>query len=95
MPNKFFRTTDGGRTWENISEGFPGTFVRGLEVSPTTGDVFTGSAERLARAAAALPRRVGRPLHGAQRLGPALPRPALLAVPGGRGAGKCQVIDIC
>lgn len=44
VPNKFFRTVDGGRSWENISEGFPGTFVRGLEVSPTTGDVFTGSA---------------------------------------------------
>ena len=44
VPNKLFRTVDGGRSWENISEGFPGTFVRGLEVSPTTGDVFTGSA---------------------------------------------------
>ena len=44
VPNKFFRTVDGGRTWENLSEGFPGVFVRGLEVSPTTGDVFTGSS---------------------------------------------------
>ena len=35
-------TVDGGRTWENLSEGFPGVSVRGLEVSPTTGDVFTG-----------------------------------------------------
>jgi hypothetical protein len=43
VPDKFFRTTDGGLTWENISAGFPPTFVRGLEVSPTTGYVFTGS----------------------------------------------------
>ena len=43
VPHKFFRTTDGGLTWENLTEGFPGTFVRGLEVSPVTGEVFTGS----------------------------------------------------
>jgi hypothetical protein len=44
VPDKFFRTVDGGSSWENVSEGFPGTFVRGLEVSPTTGYVFTGSS---------------------------------------------------
>ena len=43
VPYKFFRTTDGGLTWENITEGFPGTFIRGLEVSPVTGEVFIGS----------------------------------------------------
>ena len=42
-PYKFFRSVDGGVTWENLTEGFPGTFLRGLEVSPVTGEVFTGS----------------------------------------------------
>lgn len=42
-PYKFFRTVDGGLSWENLTEGFPGTFVRGLEVSPVTGEVFVGS----------------------------------------------------
>jgi len=43
VPYKFFRSTDGGVAWENITEGFPGVFMRGLEVSPTTGDVFIGT----------------------------------------------------
>jgi hypothetical protein len=43
VPNKLFRTVDGGLSWENLSEGFPSTFVRGLEVCPTTGYLFTGS----------------------------------------------------
>jgi hypothetical protein len=43
VPNKFFRTVDGGKSWEDISAGLPSTFVRGLEVSPVTGYVFTGS----------------------------------------------------
>ena len=51
VPYKFFRSADGGAAWENLTEGFPGVFMRGLEVSPTTGEVFIGSAERLAGAA--------------------------------------------
>ena len=43
VPHKFFRTTDGGESWENITEGFPGVFMRGLEVSPVTGAVFIGT----------------------------------------------------
>ena len=43
VPLKFFRTTDGGATWENLTEGFPGVFMRGLEVSPVTGEVFIGT----------------------------------------------------
>ena len=43
VPLKFFRTTDGGESWENITEGFPGVFMRGLEVSPVTGEVFIGT----------------------------------------------------
>ena len=67
VPYKFFRSTDGGAAWENLTEGFPGVFMRGLEVSPTTGDVFIGTpngsrvlpapyanAEPAARSAAAL-----------------------------------------
>jgi hypothetical protein len=42
-PYKFFRTVDGGASWENLTEGFPGVFLRGLEVSPVTGEVFVGS----------------------------------------------------
>ena len=44
VPHMLFRTTDGGEAWEDISGGFPGTFIRGLEVSPVTGELFTGSA---------------------------------------------------
>jgi hypothetical protein len=42
VPLKLMRTTDGGARWESV-EGFPGVFLRGLEVSPVTGDVFIGT----------------------------------------------------
>ena len=42
VPLKLMRTTDGGASWASI-EGFPGVFLRGLEVSPVTGDVFIGT----------------------------------------------------
>ncbi len=38
--NKFFRSVDGGKTWENLSDGFPNTGHGGLEVSPVTGEVY-------------------------------------------------------
>ena len=38
--NKLFRSTNGGATWENISQGFPNVVHSGLEVSPVTGEVY-------------------------------------------------------
>jgi photosystem II stability/assembly factor-like uncharacterized protein len=38
--NKLFRTQNGGKTWENISYGFPNVVTNGLEVSPVTGEVY-------------------------------------------------------
>lgn len=37
---KFFRTLDGGKTWENIGGEFTNVSIGGLEVSPVTGEVF-------------------------------------------------------
>jgi photosystem II stability/assembly factor-like uncharacterized protein len=38
--NKLFRSVDGGKIWENLSDGFPNTGHGGLEVSPVTGEVY-------------------------------------------------------
>lgn len=38
--NKLFCSKDGGKTWENFSEGFPNIVTNGLEVSPVTGEVY-------------------------------------------------------
>ncbi len=37
---KLMGTVDGGRTWRNLTRGFPPTQHGGLEVSPVTGEVF-------------------------------------------------------
>lgn len=41
--NKFFRTIDGGETWENISRYITQGSVNGLAVSPVTGEVYISS----------------------------------------------------
>jgi hypothetical protein len=41
--NKFFRTIDGGVTWENVSRYVPQGSVNGLSVSPVTGEVYISS----------------------------------------------------
>ncbi len=41
--NKFFRTIDGGKTWQNISTFVPQGSVNGLAVSPVTGEVYISS----------------------------------------------------
>lgn len=38
--NKFFRTQDGGLTWENLTTGLPGSSLGAVEVSPVTGEVI-------------------------------------------------------
>lgn len=38
--NKFFRTIDGGATWQNISDYITEGSVNGLAVSPVTGEVY-------------------------------------------------------
>lgn len=40
--NKLFRSTDGGKTWDNISEGIPNACMKAIEVSPVTGELFIG-----------------------------------------------------
>ncbi len=41
--NKFFRTINGGATWENISRYITQGSVNGLAVSPVTGEVYISS----------------------------------------------------
>lgn len=38
--NKFFRTVDGGKTWQNLSDYVTQGSLSGLRVSPVTGEVF-------------------------------------------------------
>ncbi|SFZ93602.1 hypothetical protein SAMN05428642_103227 [Flaviramulus basaltis] len=38
--NKFFMSENGGKSWINISSGFPNTYYNALAVSPITGEVF-------------------------------------------------------
>lgn len=38
--NKFFRSVDGGKTWQNISKYIPQGSTKGVAVSPVSGEVF-------------------------------------------------------
>ncbi len=39
--NKFFRSSDGGQHWQNISRFIPQGSIKGIAVSPITGEVYT------------------------------------------------------